>query len=193
MQRQPFAEGKFCMAGVQWMCQVFYENLTCSASHLPKANLAWLVFNGKENIIMEIRKATADDFDIVFDFIEKLWTYNTYDREEIRKVYMDVIDDDRSFVFLLWDEGICRGMCHGDYFNTFWMSGLTCYVSSLITREEDRGKGYGVALLDHAKELAKQRGCKAITLDSGLPRTGAHGFYEHYGFEKSCYGFEMMI
>ena len=193
MQRQPFAEGKFCMAGVQWMCQVFYENLTCSASHLPKANLAWLVFNGKENIIMEIRKATAEDFDIVFDFIEKLWTYNTYDREEIRKVYMDVINDERSFAFLLWDEGICRGMCHGDYFNTFWMSGLTCYVSSLITREEDRGKGYGVALLDHAKELAKQRGCKAITLDSGLPRTGAHGFYEHYGFEKSCYGFEMMI
>ena len=175
------------------MCQVFYENLTCSASHLPKANLAWLVFNGKENIIMEIRKATAEDFDIVFDFIEKLWTYNTYDREEIRKVYMDVIDDERSFAFLLWDEGICRGVCHGDYLNTFWMSGLTCYVSSLITREEDRGKGYGVALLDHAKELAKQRGCKAITLDSGLPRTGAHGFYEQYGFEKSCYGFEMMI
>ena len=72
---------------------------------------------------MEIRKAAAEDFDIVFDFIEKLWTYNTYDREEIRKVYMDVINDERSFAFLLWDEGICRGMCHGDYFNTFWMSG----------------------------------------------------------------------
>ncbi len=43
---------------------------------------------------MEIRKAAAEDFDIVFDFIEKLWTYNTYDREEIRKVYMDVIDDE---------------------------------------------------------------------------------------------------
>ena len=99
---------------------------------------------------MEIRKATAEDFDIVFDFIEKLWTYNTYDREEIRKVYMDVINDERSFAFLLWDEGVCRGMCHGDYFNTFWMSGLTCYVSSLITREKDRGNGYGVALLDHA-------------------------------------------
>ena len=30
---------------------------------------------------MEIRKAAAEDFDIVFDFIEKLWTYNTYDRD----------------------------------------------------------------------------------------------------------------
>ena len=34
---------------------------------------------------MEIRKAAAEDFDIIFDFIEKLWTYNTYDRKEIRK------------------------------------------------------------------------------------------------------------
>mgnify|MGYP007134713316 CR=1 FL=1 len=33
----------------------------------------------------------------------------------------------------------------------------------------------GCNLVDHAKELAKQRGCKAVTLDSGLPRTGAHG------------------
>ncbi len=48
-------------------------------------------------------------------------------------------------------------------------------------------------LLDHAKKLAKERGCKAITLDSGLPRVQAHGFYEHYGFEKSCYGFELAL
>lgn len=91
------------------------------------------------------------------------------------------------------DDGTFHGFCHGDYFQTFWMSGLTCYVSSLITNEEDRGKGYGVKLLDHAKKLAKERGCKAITLDSGLPRIQAHGFYEHYGFEKSCYGFELAL
>lgn len=95
--------------------------------------------------------------------------------------------------FAIEDDGTFHGFCHGDYFQTFWMSGLTCYVSSLITNEEDRGKGYGVNLLDHAKKLAKERGCKAITLDSGLPRVQAHGFYEHYGFEKSCYGFELAL
>ena len=95
--------------------------------------------------------------------------------------------------FSIEDDGTFHGFCHGDYFQTFWMSGLTCYVSSLITNEEDRGKGYGVNLLDHAKKLAKERGCKAITLDSGLPRVLAHGFYEHYGFEKSCYGFELAL
>lgn len=142
---------------------------------------------------MEIRAAKPEDFDVVFDFVEKLWTYNTYDKSVISKVYREVLDDDKSFAYLLYSDGVCRGFCHGDYFNTFWMSGLTCYVSSLIVEQDERGKGYGRALMDYVKAEAEARGCKAITLDSGLPRTGAHGFYEHYGFEKSCYGFELVL
>ena len=63
----------------------------------------------------------------------------------------------------------------------------------LITNEDERGKGNGVKLMDHAKELAKERGCKALVLDSGMPRTQAHRFYEIYGFEKSCYGFDYYL
>lgn len=142
---------------------------------------------------MEFKKATMEDFDQAFYYIERLWTYNTYDRDTIRKVYEEVIDDDNSFAFFCMEGTEYHGFCHGDFFNTFWMSGLTCYVSSIITNEEDRGKGYGIKLMDHAKELAKAKGAKAITLDSGLPRTGAHRFYEVYGFEKSCYGFEYIL
>lgn len=142
---------------------------------------------------MTFKTADSVDFPIAFDFIQKLWTYNIYDEELTREVYLEIIKDPNSFAFFIIDNGIYRGFCHGDYFNTFWMSGLTCYISSLITREEDHGKGYGIRLLDHAKEMAKEKGCKAITLDSGLPRTSAHRFYEHYGFEKSCYGFEMQL
>ena len=114
---------------------------------------------------MEFKTATMADFDVAFDYIEKLWTYNTYDKEVIRKVYADVL----------------------------WLSGMTCYVSSIITNEDERGKGNGVKLMDHAKELAKARGCKALVLDSGMPRTQAHRFYEIYGFEKSCYGFDYYL
>lgn len=142
---------------------------------------------------MEFKKAAMEDFDVAFDYVVKLWTYNTYDKETIRKVYQEVIDDDNSFAFFCMEGKEYHGFCHGDYFNTFWMSGLTCYVSSIITNEEDRGKGYGIKLMDHAKGLAKARGCKALTLDSGLPRKQAHRFYEIYGFEKSCYGFELML
>ena len=142
---------------------------------------------------MTIKNATMEDFDIAFSFIEKLWTYNTYDRQEILKVYQEVLSDENTFAFFLIDEGEYRGFCHGDFFHTFWMSGMTCYVSTLITEEIYRGKGYGRKMLDHVCTLARDKNCRAITLDSGLPRTAAHGFYEHYGFEKSCYGFELIL
>ena len=46
---------------------------------------------------------------------------------------------------------------------------------------------------DQLLQCAKERGCKGLVLDSGMPRTQAHRFYEKYGFEKSCYGFDYYL
>ena len=143
---------------------------------------------------MIFKDATMEDFDAAFDYIEKLWTYNTYDKAAIRKVYADVLADPQSFAFFLADEdGSYHGFCHGVFFNTFWLSGPTCYISSLIVNEGERHQGYGTQLMNHARDLARAHGCKGLVLDSGLPRTDAHRFYENYGFEKSCYGFDLML
>ena len=129
---------------------------------------------------MKIKNATIKDFDTAYEYIKKLWDYNTYDYETTKEVYEKVLQDENSFAFFsIEDDGTFHGFCHGDYFQTFWMSGLTCYVSSLITNEEDRGKGYGVNLLDHAKKLAKERGCKAgvygaSTTGEETTKTGAY-------------------
>lgn len=143
---------------------------------------------------MYIKNASPEDFPIAFDYIEKIWTYNDYDRQQTQKVYEHILQKEDTFAFFLMDDqDTPHGFCHGDFFDTFWMSGETCYVSSLMTNADDRGKGYGIQLMDHVKELAKERGCKALILDSGLPRIQAHKFYETYGFEKSCYGFELIL
>ena len=114
---------------------------------------------------MKFKDATMEDYDVAFDYIVKLWTYNTYDKDEIREVYREVLADENSFVFfLIDDDSRYHGFCHGDYFLTFWMSDLTCYVSSIISNKDERGMGYGWMLMDHAVELAKARGCKAVTL-----------------------------
>lgn len=139
---------------------------------------------------MECRNATLEDFDTAFAWIQQLWSYRTYDRAQTKAVYRRVLANPDSFFFLLEDQGVCRGMCHGDYFDTFWMQGPTCYVSSLFVDPAFRGHGYGAALLRHAEQRARARDCRALILDSGLPRVAAHQFYEHIGFEKSCYGFE---
>ncbi|MDR0518651.1 MAG: GNAT family N-acetyltransferase [Clostridiales Family XIII bacterium] len=141
----------------------------------------------------EIRPATLEDFDLAFDYIEKLWTYNTYDRDTVLGVYKNVLEGENDFAFFLFDDGKPMGFCHGTFFNTFWLSGQTCYVSSIITNADVRKKGYGRQLMDHAKSLAEARGCHAIVLDSGLPREEAHKFYEIYGFEKCAYCFELKL
>ena len=140
---------------------------------------------------MEFKRATMDDFDIAFDFIEKLWAYNTYDKDEVRDAYRNVTESDMHFAFFIVDDGRYCGFCHCTCFETFWMSGLTCYLSGLIIDEDIRGKGYGTAAVDEARRIALERGCKGFFLESGLARTQAHAFYDKYGFEKTCYGFEM--
>ena len=93
---------------------------------------------------------------------------------------MTAYADANSFVFFALDDaGNYHGLCHGSYFE--------------ITNKEDRGKGYGKFLLDYVKEKSKEKDCKALILDSGLPRVEAHGFYEHYGFAKNCYGFQLVL
>ncbi len=142
---------------------------------------------------MEIRNARAEDFEVAFDFIEKLWTYNSYDKEVIRRVYAEVLENPNDFAYFLWDGDEAVGFCHGTYFNTFWLSGQTCYVSSIMSLAERRKQGIGRQLMDHAKALATEKDCAAIVLDTGIPRVEAHKFYEGYGFEKCAYCYELKL
>ncbi len=45
-------------------------------------------------------------------------------------------------------------------------------------------------MLEHAEDLARAKGCRALILDAAFFRTEAHAFYEHNGFAKDCYSFE---
>lgn len=142
---------------------------------------------------MYFKNIDEEDFERVFSFIEQLWTYRTYNKREIFEVYQRVLNNPYAFAFLVMEGEEAKGFCHGDFIDTFWMEGETVYISSLITDSNVRGQGYGRALLDHIREIALERGCKAMILDSGFPREKAHKFYESYGFEKSCYGFELVL
>lgn len=102
---------------------------------------------------MKIRKACNDDFPVLFDYIEKLWSYNHYDESKIKLVFEKILMDTNSFIFILEDDGY-KGFIHGCFMNTFWMSGETCYISSLYVNDLEREKGYGRNLIEYVKEYA---------------------------------------
>ena len=52
-----------------------------------------------------------------------------------------------------------------------------------------QGQGIGRAMMQHAREECRAAGCYKLTLSSGLPREGAHRFYDSLGFERHGYSF----
>jgi len=57
--------------------------------------------------------------------------------------------------------------------------GAHLFVDDLVTAEDEQGKGYGAAMLEHLKGLAAERGMSQVWLDS---RDTARTFYEQVGF-----------
>ena len=48
---------------------------------------------------MKIKNATIKDFDTAYEYIKKLWDYNTYNHETTKEVYEKVLQDENSFAF----------------------------------------------------------------------------------------------
>jgi len=64
-------------------------------------------------------------------------------------------------------------------------------VEDVAVMPERQGKGVGRAMMEHAREQCRLAGCYKLTLSSGLPREGAHRFYDSLGFERHGYSFQI--
>ena len=75
--------------------------------------------------------------------------------------------------------------------NLAW--GHFCYVDDLVTDERTRSHGLGAELMKWLKELARERNCERLELDSGVHRHGAHRFYLRERMWISCYHFSLEL
>lgn len=71
--------------------------------------------------------------------------------------------------------------------------GRIVYVDDLVTAETERSKGYGAAMLDWLKKVAREEGCAELHLDSGMWRKDAHRFYRAHGMEDSSLHFRIEV
>ncbi len=64
----------------------------------------------------------------------------------------------------------------------FMHPGKYCYIMDIIVTKNHRGKGFGTALMNAAKDWAKERDCNFINLDVLVNNPGAIKLYEKLGF-----------
>jgi ribosomal protein S18 acetylase RimI-like enzyme len=127
---------------------------------------------------------SADSFGVTFE-------KKTFD-EPIRKEFIDKLYPshwDNAEAYGIFDDGAlvaCLEIWHEEWSNRL-------RVTELWVDAPYRRKGMGKALMDLAKEKAKEMGCRAMMLETQSCNENAIAFYlaqgfRFFGFDRSCYG-----
>jgi GNAT superfamily N-acetyltransferase len=115
----------------------------------------------KENFT--IRPATVADVPVILQLIRALATYERApnDVTATEKGLTEVLFGEKpaAEVLLAFENETAVGFAV--FFHNFstWLGRPGLYLEDLFVRPEDRGKGYGRALLIHLAKIARERGC----------------------------------
>jgi len=143
---------------------------------------------------ISIKNAEKADFDKVYRLLEQLLNVGeSLNKEELEQVFIHEISNKDSFSLCAWKGPEIVGFLAGIVCENYLYSGKYLYVSTLVVDSENRGTRIGTLLLDTVIGKAKEKGCRAVDLDSSFFRTQSHEFYEHYGFRKRAFNFTMRI
>ena len=101
-----------------------------------------------------------------------------WDPERARAAIAEAIAEPDSAVLVAKQRGELLGLCSAYLELNSVRYGHRCWVEDLAVGPRHRSQGVGKALLDAAKEWARERGATHLELDSGDARNDAHRFYE---------------
>jgi GNAT superfamily N-acetyltransferase len=111
----------------------------------------------------KIRPATIDDIPIILQLIRDLATYerapNDVTATETQLAEVLFGTKPSAEVLLAFEDNSPVGFAV--FFHNFstWLGRSGLYLEDLFVRPEDRGKGYGRALLVRLAKIARERGC----------------------------------
>jgi len=140
-----------------------------------------------------IRPTKREDFEAIIPLLQQLWPANPIDFAAARDIFSRGLANDRRAYFCACVGERIIGFGTLMIRDCLWLPGDVGYICDLVVDQEHRGSGVGSALVERAVQIAQERGCRRVELDSGFHRTEAHRFYEHRGFEKRAFLFSRTL
>jgi GNAT superfamily N-acetyltransferase len=146
----------------------------------------------------EIRTARAEEVDRVISLYEWLFAPpgsipGAWDERRAAVALREAIASHDSVVLLADDDGELVGFCTGYQDLHSVRFGFRVWIEDLAVHPQHRSQGVGKALLDGAKDWARERGATHLELDSGDARPDAHRFYERErpSWTSRCFAWEL--
>lgn len=140
-----------------------------------------------------IRKATHNDIPAIselyreqFREMSKLIPDFIKEGDQSIEFLEKTISNDDSDILVYENDGIVVGFIllqakeRPDF--DFMLPGKYCYIMDIIITEAHRNKGFGTALMNSAKDWAKEQNCNLINLDVLVNNHGTIKLYEKLGF-----------
>ena len=100
-----------------------------------------------------------------------------------------LVDSDKKIIVAKLNDIEIVGMVSMMFLPRLNRSTLELYIPELVVLEKYQNQGIGKRLINSCIELAKEKKCHRIRLESGNQRKESHQFYKHLGFEQSALSF----
>jgi GNAT superfamily N-acetyltransferase len=136
-----------------------------------------------------ITQATAADIPALCELLTILFSQEaefTPDLQaQARGLERIINNSEVGIVFVCKEEGRAVGMVNLLFTVSTALGETVALLEDMVVAPSHRGSGAGSQLLSHAIAVAKQQGCKRITLLTDADNADAQRFYARHGFARS--------
>ena len=138
---------------------------------------------------MEFDKAANPDIDQLCDLLSTLFDQEAEfkpDLEAQKNGLSHIISDPRvGCVLVARRDNAVLGMVNILFTVSTALGSRVAMLEDMVVSPAARGQNIGSQLLEYAVDIAREEGCKRITLLTDGDNLGAHKFYQRHGFVQS--------
>jgi GNAT superfamily N-acetyltransferase len=142
--------------------------------------------------MIEVRTARPEDWPSVASLLAELGrpdVRGTPDEDTGRLLFLAYLERPDAVALVAEDQERVVGFCDMEFRPWLNFTRPQAWIPDLIVTERARSRGAGRALLARAEELARERDCWGMTLESANWRTRAHAFYIREGWSNTAHSF----
>lgn len=139
-----------------------------------------------EKKLYDFRKIGTNETEIIKElfsgvFMNEPWNDDWSDREQLDLYLSDLIGQNNSLTYGLFENGELIGISMGHI--KHWYSGTEYYIEELCIRTDKQGSGTGTYFLKEIEKAIKELGLVRIFLqtENNVP---AYSFYQKNGFNE---------